>query len=841
MRILISIFLIVFLAVSCVAQDFYFSNGMTGYLYPQFGTGMVAYVAIVKCGVRTETAETNGISHYLEHLLFNGTKSFSQEELYKTFDNLGIYANAQTGKDYVAFMMIGPIEKKDTIAKLLKEQIFYSTLPVGSFEKEKGIVLQEMARTELDEDYSFENIYNLWDKEGTPYSLPTLGSKSSIGRIQHKEVFDYYHKWFHPNNIVLLVSGDAPKKQFYEVIREVFEDIPASNTQKQEKLNFKKRERNSTHQIIKQNDGPLRFRGRIGPFHPDSLQLVASLEVVLSLFQPSDHIHLKSIQEFDFGSFRDKDGVLLELSGKSNTTMNADTLQKNLLEAFQKFSKTELTNQKIQNYHQKNKWSEARSSEQIQYWGLMQASRLVQGSSEYWSNYDAVKSKLTKDDLIKYFNQVLQSPLGLFIEKTDNSTQSIDEFETITEEVRLQNGIKIVYRKQKGSDLVGVHFLIKDRSMNEPAGKSGITEFLHTIIQNYGPSGISKSQWADTLNATGIVLKCADDPMIPFDDYYTTTSFSFIRYDVPEINFDKSLSIIVNALRNPRIDEISFQEVKTSLLSRVKKESSQPRSVAVQLLNQKLFSDNRVYSAYGSVETIESIQLEDLIQFHKSYINSNNIVITIDGKLPFEVIQQSANQSLLELTTIEKSSKERSNLAQLPTGRFEVSLNKSQSYVIVAGELNLIPDSLFSTFETCVSLLSNSIQMNLREKKGWAYTVGANSRIVNDKIIVTIQIGCKQEVIDSAITEMKEVYSKFLIEPIKFDEFKRTRNAYIGRVRMRESSRQFRAFSISMAILNKKNYLGASISNIDQDVNDFGKIDLVRQLFPNLTSSFIVR
>src|SRR3990172_8580073 len=93
---------------------------------------------VVKVGSAYETFSTSGMSHMLEHLLFNGTTTRSQKQLYDDVDRIGGYNNAHTDNFYTDFMMVTPTENIRKGMEIQADMLFNSTLPVEKFEKEKG-------------------------------------------------------------------------------------------------------------------------------------------------------------------------------------------------------------------------------------------------------------------------------------------------------------------------------------------------------------------------------------------------------------------------------------------------------------------------------------------------------------------------------------------------------------------------------------------------------------------------------------------------------------------------------------------------------------------------------
>ncbi|MEP9411087.1 MAG: insulinase family protein, partial [Candidatus Brocadia sp.] len=129
------------------ASVFYLDNGMEVILVENHASPMIAAVTVVKAGSRNEDEASNGSAHFLEHLLFNGTKTRSQKQLYDEMDFYGGYNNAHTGPDYTNYMILMPKEYIAQGMDIQADMLFNSTLPEEKFEKERGIVIEEIGKS----------------------------------------------------------------------------------------------------------------------------------------------------------------------------------------------------------------------------------------------------------------------------------------------------------------------------------------------------------------------------------------------------------------------------------------------------------------------------------------------------------------------------------------------------------------------------------------------------------------------------------------------------------------------------------------------------------------------
>jgi predicted Zn-dependent peptidase len=145
------------------------NNGMSVLLIENPALPMVGANVVVKIGSAYETFSTSGMSHMLEHLLFNGTTSRNQKKPYDDVDRIGGYNNATTAEFYTNYMMVTPAENIRKGMEIQADMLFSSTLPTDKFEKEKGIVLEEISKSLADPRNKLNGILFPFCIKDTPF------------------------------------------------------------------------------------------------------------------------------------------------------------------------------------------------------------------------------------------------------------------------------------------------------------------------------------------------------------------------------------------------------------------------------------------------------------------------------------------------------------------------------------------------------------------------------------------------------------------------------------------------------------------------------------------------
>ncbi|MFO7652582.1 MAG: pitrilysin family protein [Candidatus Krumholzibacteriia bacterium] len=201
-------------------------NGLPVVLMRNPAQPMVGIYTQVKVGSAYEDFRTSGMTHMLEHLLFNGTERYTQDELYAAADRAGAYNNANTSDFYTNFMMVLPAAELATGMELQSQMLFHSVLPPEKFEKEKGIVLGELVAARDRPGTYTQTVLREALYAGSDLDLPTLGTRATIEHLDRDDVHAFYRAWYVPNNMVVTVAGNFERDQALALLNEHYGSVP---------------------------------------------------------------------------------------------------------------------------------------------------------------------------------------------------------------------------------------------------------------------------------------------------------------------------------------------------------------------------------------------------------------------------------------------------------------------------------------------------------------------------------------------------------------------------------------------------------------------------------------
>jgi len=195
-------------------EYFELSNGVRGCLVPLEGLSSVTVQVMVKIGSKYEERRLWGMSHFLEHMAFKGTKKRkTATEISKEFDRVGSVHNAATSHEHTEYYVKTSPEHLEWGLEIISDMLLNPTFPEKELEKELGVVVEEI---NMYEDNPMRGIggdfYNLMYKPKKVGCWNVLGTKETVLSIKKKDLVDFRDQYFNASEMVVVVSGDLGNK-----------------------------------------------------------------------------------------------------------------------------------------------------------------------------------------------------------------------------------------------------------------------------------------------------------------------------------------------------------------------------------------------------------------------------------------------------------------------------------------------------------------------------------------------------------------------------------------------------------------------------------------------------
>ena len=184
----------------------------------------------IKTGSRDEDLQWNGISHFIEHMVFKGTQHRSAEGIARQVDSIGGNMDAFTAKECICFNVKVLDDHLPIAMDVLSDLVLNPVFDVQDITRERGVILEEIKMDEDNPDYLVHEIFtqNFWKDH--PLGKPILGTKETVRRFERPPVIEFHQERFAPGNLIISAAGNLRHQEFFDVASKYFAQMkPVKN------------------------------------------------------------------------------------------------------------------------------------------------------------------------------------------------------------------------------------------------------------------------------------------------------------------------------------------------------------------------------------------------------------------------------------------------------------------------------------------------------------------------------------------------------------------------------------------------------------------------------------
>lgn len=203
-----------------------FANGLTLIVKENHQVPIVAVDVWVGVGAKHEAPEESGVSHFFEHMIFQGTPSRPPGEIAREIEAVGGYTNAATGLDSTHYYVVVPSDALDLALEVQADALLNANFPAQEVEREREVILDELR---LQGDTPRRKLFTMAYQavfQGTPYANDILGTPETLARLQRPTFLRYHERYYAPNNMVVVVVGDVETARVIEKVHALFGEVP---------------------------------------------------------------------------------------------------------------------------------------------------------------------------------------------------------------------------------------------------------------------------------------------------------------------------------------------------------------------------------------------------------------------------------------------------------------------------------------------------------------------------------------------------------------------------------------------------------------------------------------
>ncbi|MEK7441967.1 MAG: pitrilysin family protein [Chloroflexota bacterium] len=201
-------------------------NGMTVILREMHTTPVISWWVWYRVGSRNERTGLTGASHWVEHLMFKGTKKFPSGILDKAVSRDGGFWNAMTSMDWTTYFETMPADKIDLALRLEADRMANSLFPKKEVESERTVIISERQGNENEPTFLLGEQMRATAFNVHGYHHETLGDLADLQTMTRDDLYTHYQTYYAPNNAIAIVVGDFDSKKMLKRIKELYEKIP---------------------------------------------------------------------------------------------------------------------------------------------------------------------------------------------------------------------------------------------------------------------------------------------------------------------------------------------------------------------------------------------------------------------------------------------------------------------------------------------------------------------------------------------------------------------------------------------------------------------------------------
>ena len=811
-------------------------NGQTLVVYEIHNNPIVTIDTWIKTGSINENDENNGISHFLEHLFFKGTKVHPTGDMDRILESKGAIVNAATSKDFTHYFVTLPSSDFDTALNLHSDMLLNPQIPRKELEQERKVVIEEIAKDLNNPSRKVLHNMNKLMYTRHPYKRQVIGTAENVGTMSREEILEYFNKFYAPSNMVTLVVGDVDTAKVTEKVQNAFNQ-PYKKPIKQ---TFAKEHQIQTqkHSIEYSNTNTgymvAAFRGC-----DINSRNVFALDVLAQVLGGGKSSRLYrdvkeqkglaySISAFDL-NMRD-DGLLYIIA--NFTPYSYEKLEKAIFDEILKVQKYGITEEELQTAKNKiiqeayySRESTANIAAEL---GYIMA---LTGNPNLYNNYIEEIKKVTASDVQmaaqKYLG-VNKSVVSVIlpeamknIKPTENKTHT---FSKVSEKAgiakyQIDNGITLLINENKNNDIIAISIISKGGEFIEKIPGEGT---LAAQLMLKGTKKYSSQELAQILEENGIKIepKCEEDYFVI--NVQTTTA-----------QIDKTLDVLNEVLNNALFDDYELEKTRSEILSKMKKRRDIPMNVALDNMKTMLY-EGSVYSRTNNVleKTLPSVTRADAAGYYNRMNDSKNIIISVNGNVNTKQLAE-AFGSMFRSATAPKFDYNNYGVTKLSAPK---SVNKKikdlqTSWLFIGWQAAGFGEKKdFVTLKIINTMLgsglSSRLYRNLRESDGLAYQLGSNYKPYMLGGMFTTFIGTNPKTLEYSRTKMLK-------------EIDRLKSEFVSDAELQDAKDRLKGSFIIALETNSKKALNIGLFEADGFGYDF--LNTYVKMIDEVTASDIVR
>ncbi len=803
---------------------FQLKNGLNVLFIESHKSPVVSVQMWVKNGSADEQKGEEGLSHFVEHLVFKGSDKFGPGEIANVVEAHGGELNAYTSFDQTVFYVTMAKENTPLALDVISQMMGYPKFDDGEVHAERDVVIEEIKRG-LDSPFRqasqllFESAY-----KAHPYRVPVIGYDKVVRKTPVKKIKDFYAKRYSPKNMFLIVAGHIESKSLKGDVKNLFEKIPVTKVSSPKRL----KESAQKKPVIKVKESVfqqsiLYLSFKVPPIkHKD----MPALEVLAMCLGQGDSSRLTMnfrvkqalVNGIGASLFSQQDSGLFIISAQLEKENLRATLQA-LAQEIKTLRREGVTAEELNRAKLSLSSDEFYTSETVD--GIARRAGSLQfymGDYLYLEKHMKLVAKLTVDDILKVAQKYLndenlvvtlmtnaakadadkevksfiktlqtKAPGAKSNKKTSpakvKKTKAVAQkslklkMQLLNEQLKIERttveGMPLFLVPLKGLPTVSVRWGFKAGLRVEKESQVGISELLSRVW-------ISDTEKFDE----SALLGHLDTHNIGFSAFAGRNSVGLsLDYLTPFA--DQAFTALDAVISGAQLRQESIDREKSIQLNQIKSQVDNPSNTCFNQLQEMIFAGSPYrWNSLGTEETLKSVKAEDLQAYRKTWITKNQGLAVIVGDIDLGRIKEQMAEMVRHLPSGQPKLPATEPLPLQKDLFGFTAAKKEQSHVVLAYRGLAIDDPQRLVLKIMSSILSGQggrLFIELRDKNSLAYSVSPIKMEGVGTGYFGGYIGCSPEKVKKAVDMLKIEFKKLTDTIVPAEELNRAKAYLAGR------------------------------------------------------------
>ncbi len=770
-------------------EQFQLPNGLNLLVHEDHKAPIAAVNVWYHVGSKNEKPGKSGFAHLFEHLMFNGSENFN-DDYFQALERIGgTDLNGTTNNDRTNYFQNVPVAALDQVLFLESDRMGHllGAIDQAKLDEQRGVVQNEKRQGE-NQPYGkqWDLVTKAMYPKGHPYSWTVIGEMEDLNAASLEDVQEWFKGYYGAANAVIAVAGDINAQEVYQKVLKYFGDIPAGPTIERQEVNIPEHD-GDTYQVYEDRVPETRIlytwnTPQLGDREDVYLDLIGS---VLTNGKNA-RLYKKLVYEDQIASsvvaFQNSNEIASEFFVWANVKPGGDSdeVQSKLWSEIENLIDEGPTEAELKRAKASYFASFIKGMERIGGFGgvsdILASNETYFGNPEYYRTVLQFVEEATVADLkntaqkwlTKSKHTIICNPFPDYtvVESTvDRSkipevgTPKSSRFPAL-ERTKLSNGLNVVLARREGVPTIIMNMLFNAGYKTDFLAVPGTAALAMNLLDE-GTKTMNSLEISEKLQLLGASLATFSDQ-----------DFSNVYMNTLKPSFSASVDMFADIILNPAFPAKEFERLKTEQINTIKKEKSQPVSMALRVMNKYLYGEGHPYSnpytGTGYEQTVGQLTVKDISNFYDTWLKPNNATLIVTGDIEMGELKSKLEQALgkwkkgdVPTIAFNKPAVNSRNTLYL------MDRPESQQSVIIAGHLtNKYGEVSQIALEQMVSILggdfTSRINMNLREDKHWAYGASGFVMGAQQERVFLMYAPVQTDKSAESITELRKEINEFV-------------------------------------------------------------------------------